>query len=206
MNIELLEKQLIELMPQIPYVVDQVGAAMKWVKEVQDEGDYYNTISYAIEVAKYVQKVSNPNFYKVHLVISALLMDIDKPFEDERFKIFDSASKSVENALRTIKLDEGNLETYGCFKAMNIHTTQLAQKDEDLFVVYMLALLEDLKDISKGMKEVGAKSPITPEDYVKVMGYDLVLSNLRMANLSLLNDSREVVNTIDIMLNNDFKY
>ena len=97
MNIEQLEKALIESVPQIPYVVDQIGFAMKWAKEAQDEGTYYNTIAHALEVAKYVHAVSEANFYKVHLVIGALLMDIDNPVADERFKPFDSASKSVEN-------------------------------------------------------------------------------------------------------------
>ena len=206
MNIEQLEKALIESVPQIPYVVDQVGHAMKWAKEAQDEGTYYNTIAYALEVAKYVHTVSETNFYKVHLVIGALLMDIDNPVADERFKPFDSASKSVENTLQTLKVNEKTVEDYGCFKAMTMHVVQLAHKDEDCFVIYMLAMLKDLEDISRGMKEVGAKSPITAEDYVKVLGYDLVMANIRMSNLSLLNTTREVLNNITIKLNNDFKY
>ena len=87
-----------------------------------------------------------------------------------------------------------------------MHVVQLARKDEDCFVIYMLAMLKDLEDISRGMKEVGAKSPITAEDYVKVLGYDLVMANIRMSNLSLLNTTREVLNNITIKLNNDFKY
>ena len=206
MNIEQLEKALIESVPQIPYVVDQIGFAMKWAKEAQDEGTYYNTIVHALEVAKYVHTVSETNFYKVHLVIGALLIDIDNPVTDERFKPFDSASKSVENTLQTLKVDEKAVEDYGCFKAMTMHVVQLAHKDEDCFVIYMLAMLKDLEDISRGMKEVGAKSPITAEDYVKVLGYDLVMANIRMSNLSLLNTTREVLNNITIKLNNDFKY
>ena len=206
MNIEQLEKALIESVPQIPYVVDQIGFAMKWAKEAQDEGTYYNTIAHALEVAKYVHAVSEANFYKVHLVIGALLMDIDNPVADERFKPFDSASKSVENTLQTLKVNEKTVEDYGCFKAMTMHVVQLAHKDEDCFVIYMLAMLKDLEDISRGMKEVGAKSPITAEDYVKVLGYDLVMANIRMSNLSLLNTTREVLNNITIKLNNDFKY
>ena len=206
MNIEQLEKALIESVPQIPYVVDQIGFAMKWAKEAQDEGTYYNTIAHALEVAKYVHTVSEANLYKVHLVIGASLMDIDNPVTDERFKPFDSASKSVEKTLQTLKVNEKAVEDYGCFKAMTMHVVQLARKDEDCFVIYMMAMLKDLEDISRGMKEVGAKAPITAEDYVKVLGYDLVMANIRMSNLSLLNTTREVLNNITIKLNNDFKY
>lgn len=203
---KLLEKSIIEQLPQIPFVIDQVGAAMKWVKEVKDEGEYIKTLKLTLDVAEYATKVSDVNFYRTHLVIGALLMDIDDAVNSPNFEIFKSASNSVEKTLKLLRADTKVVEERGCFKALILHLIELAKTNEDCLVVLLYSILADLKDILDGMKKAGVKTPITAEDYISVLGYAFMLTNVRMADPKLLDSTREVLNKIDIVLSNDFNY
>ena len=87
-NIEKLEKSLYEILPQIPYVIDQVGDALKWVKEECKEGEYYKILSTAYEVSQFVADISNPNFFKTHLVLASILSNIKDVTQDEKFEKF----------------------------------------------------------------------------------------------------------------------
>lgn len=205
-NTEILEKGIIEKLPQIPFVVDQVGHAMSWAKEVYDENNYYKILEFALDVAEYAAKVSEPNFFKTHLVIAALLIDIEEAEKDSKFEIFKSTSNAIEKAVQAVKVDPKLSDERGCFKAISIHAVNLAKESQEYFSVVLYNMLSDLKDIVKGMKEVNVKAPITVEDYVKVLGYSFVMQNIRLANLNLLNETREVINKIEILLNNDLNY
>lgn len=203
-EVELIEKDIISKLPQVPYVIDQVGAAIKWVKEVNTEGDYYKTISFASNVTDFVCSISNTNFFKTHLVIGALLMDIEKPMEDSRFEVFKTASQSVEKTLENLIINSKLGEERGCFNALSIHLVQLANKDNDCFCVSLMSILSDLNEILTGMKEAEVKAPITSADYIKVLGYAYTMQNIRMANLTLNNKASEILNKISIILNKDF--
>ena len=201
---ELIEKDIISKLPQVPYIIDQVGAAMKWVKEVNTEGDYYKTLSFVSEVTNFVCSVSNPNFFKVHLVLGALLMDIENAKEDSRFEIFKTASQSVEKTLENLIINKKLGEERGCFNALSMHLVQLEKKDNDCFCISLMSILSDLNEILTGMKEAKVKAPITPSDYIKVLGYAYAMQNVRMANLTLNNKASEILNKISIILNKEF--
>ena len=205
-NKELLEREIREILPQIPYVIDQVGAAMDWVKSEQDEGSYIRTLQFVRDVAKFTTKISNPNFYKTHLVVAALLMDLDNPVQNEKFSAFKSASNSVENSLNSLRIDPKLSEDRGCFKAVTIHVSQVARKSQELFTILMYSILHELKEIIGGMEEAGVKTPITAADYIKILGYAGVMANLRMANLEYSDATRSVVNEIEVLLNNKVNY
>ena len=205
-NIELLEREIREILPQIPYVIDQVGAAMDWVKSEQDEGSYIKTLQFVRDVAAFTTKVSNPNFYKTHLVIAALLMDLDNPLHNEKFNVFKSASNSVENSLNELRIDPKLSEERGCFKSVTIHVSQVARKSQELFTILMYNILHELEEIIGGMEEAGVKTPITAADYIKVLGYAGVMANLRMSNLEYSDVTRSVVNKIEVLLNNKINY
>ena len=203
---ELFEKDIISKLPQVPYVIDQVGAAIEWAKEVHTEGDYHKNIKFASEVTDFACSISEPNFFKVHLVVGALLMDIENAAQDPKFEIFKTASKSVEKTLDKLVINKDLAETRGCFNALSIHLVQLAQKDEECFCVSLMSILNDLKEIASGMKEAEVKAPITPSDYIKVLGYAFVVQNIKLANLSLSNKVKDIFNRVNISLNNDFIY
>lgn len=200
-NVEIMEKGILEKLPQIPFIVDQVGYAMKWAKEVYDEGAYYKNIEFTLDVAEYATKISQPNFYKTYLIIGALLMDIPGAINDTKFEMFKSTSNSVENILNNIIMDPKTNEEYGCFKSVSLHIAKLARTNQEYLAVFLLGILSDLKEIVKGMEDVKVKAPITTEDFIKVLGYAFVMQNLRGANLNLLNEVREILNKIDIILN-----
>lgn len=205
-KIELLRKAIIEELPQIPYVIDQVDDAINWSIESHDEGVIIKTLEATVDVAKYIREISDTNFYKTQYVIASLIGDIPNVLEDERFARFKTASGIVEKAINEIKMEEGLVESRGCFNALNIHLTRLARINEDSFVVALYGILHDLKDVVKGLKETGEKKPITPQDYITVLGYAYVMTNLRMAGLQLLEKTQLVINEISVILNSDVIY
>lgn len=206
MQIENLKKGIINELPQIPFIIDQVGDAIAWAEEVLNEGELIKTLKVANTVANWVATISDPNFYKTHLVIASILADIPDAMSNERFLKFDSLSKSVENTLQSIKVNSEETKSRGCFNALTIHLVQLARKDEEALAIMLYKVLNDLEELIVGIKSVEVKTPITPEDYVTVLGYALVMANIRMSNLSLLNYNQELLNQINIILNNDVIY
>lgn len=202
MTAELLEKSILELVPPVPYVVDQVDAAMKWVKEEKEEGEYLKALRTALKVAEYAAKVSNPNFYKTHLIVASLLSNVADPINNEKFKIFDTASKSVEKALKSITIDPKLQEEKGCFKALILQIVPLLKVEQDYVVIMLCGILEDLEEISRVMHKAGVKSPITREDYVILLGYSMVITSLYQSKQNILNDTATVLNDIQIILNN----
>lgn len=206
MNIEVLKRGIMDELPQIPFIIDQVGEAVAWAEEVLEEGALIKTLETAGKIAKWVATISDLNFYKVHLVIASILADIPDAMNNERFNKFDSASKSVENVLQNIVVPKEDTETRGCFNALTVHLVQLSKKNEEALAVMLHKVLADLEELTTGIKAAGVKTPITPQDYVTVLGYALVIANIRMSNLSLLNYNRELINNISIILNNDVIY
>lgn len=205
-QLDLMEKEILEKLPQVPIVIDQVGHAIKWVREVEDEGKALSTLRFTKMVQEYVSTISDKMFYKTHLVIGALLFDINNVFEDERFNVFKTASGEVERVLRTLKLDEKFQEEKGCFKALSLQLAKMAKEDEECFCVSLLSILNDLQDISRGMKEVGVKTPITPADYIKVLGYSYAISGISKIHFNILDTTGSVLNKVYIELNESFNF
>ena len=94
-----LENSIIEGLPQIPYIIDQVGAALKWAHEELKEAEYEELLRVVLDVANYTKEVSEPNFYKTHLIIASVLSALKNPKENKKFEVFDTASKAVERTL-----------------------------------------------------------------------------------------------------------
>lgn len=205
-QIQNLKRAIMEEVPQVPFVQDQVGFALKLCIEYHREGEVVKLLEAALSVAKYIKEISEPNFYKTHLLVASLIGDIPDILEDERFKIFQTASQSVEKAVKKVSIDNKLIEERGCFNAITMHLTQLAKEDEECLTVMLYGILYDLKEVIDGMKKANVKTPITPQDYITIMGYAYVMANLRMAKLSLLNTTKEVINEIEIMLNSDVIY
>lgn len=201
-----LEESIIQELPQIPYVIDQVGEALQWAKEAFNEGEYNRTLKLAYDVMKFTKSISDPNFFKTHYVISTILSNIEKVKEDERFAKFDSASKAVEKTLDAITISPQALEENGCFKSIMLHLIPLAKENMELFTIGLIGIKHALSDISEGFKKAEVKSPITGNDYITILGYALVIANIRMANLHMPNYAYEVYNEISVILNNDLNY
>jgi hypothetical protein len=204
--VDLLKRDILAEVPQVPYVLDQVGHAIDWCIEANDEGSVVKVLKTSLDVAKYAKSISEPNFYKTHLLIASLIGDIDNVKEDAKFEMYNTASGIVAKTIDEIIIDKNLIETRGCFNALSIWLTNLARTNEESFVVMLYGILNDLKESIEGLKAVNEKAPITPEDYVQILGDAYVLSNLRMSNLSLLDSTREIINQISIILNNDVIY
>ena len=201
-----LRDSIIQELPQIPYVIDQVGEALDWAKEELDEGNYNKVLKLTYEVVEFVRRTSNPNFFKVHYVVAAILSNLESAKSNEKFAKFDSASKAVEKAVDSLVVDPNSIEKMGCFKTLMLHLIPLAKENMDLFTISLIGIKLTLLDILDGTKDVEVKSPITANDYITILGYALVMSNIRMANLEMSNEAYKVYNEITIMLNNDLNY
>lgn len=201
-----LEKSIIEQLPQIPYVIDQISEALTWAKESLDEGDYNSLLELTYDVTEFTKKVSDPNFFKTHYVIATILSSIEDVKKNERFSKFDSASKAVEKTLDSITVLPKDVEDKGCFKATLIHLIPLAKANMDLFTINLIGIKHDLEKIRKGTQGASVNSPITADDYIIILGYALIMANIRMANLTLTNEAYQVYNDISVMLNNELKY
>ena len=201
-----LEKSIIEQLPQIPYVIDQVSEALTWAKESLDEGDYNSLLELTYDVTEFTKRVSDPNFFKTHYVIATILSSIEDVKKNERFSKFDSASKAVEKTLDSITVLPKDVEDKGCFKATLMHLIPLAKTNMDLFTINLIGIKHDLEKIRKGTQDASVNSPITADDYIIILGYALIMANIRMANLTLTNEAYQVYNDISVMLNNELKY
>lgn len=204
-----LEKSIIEQLPQIPYVIDQVSEALTWAKESLDEGDYNSLLELTYEVVEFTKRVSDPNFFKTHYVIATILSGIESTENiknDKKFSKFDSASKAVEKTLDSITVLPKDVEDKGCFKATLMHLIPLAKTNMDLFTINLIGVKHDLEKIRKGAQGASVNSPITADDYIIILGYALIMANIRMANLTLTNEAYQVYNEISVILNNELKY
>ena len=205
-KVQILKKTIMGEVPQVPFILDQVGFALKISTEYHKEGEIVKALESALDVAKYIKGISEPNFYKTHLLIASLIGDIPNITEDERFSIFKTASQSVEKAIKKVSIDEELIKERGCFNTITMHLTKLAKEDEECMTVMLYGILHDLKGIIQGMKKAEVKTPITPQDYITIMGYAYVMANLRMAKLNLLFTTKDVINQIEIILNTDVIY
>lgn len=201
-----MENNIYENLPQIPYVVDQVSDALKWAKEVLKESEYEHMLRVVTDVSAYAKKISVPEFFKTHLVVASILLAIPDAKKDERFKRFDTASKAVEKALDALEVPKEKIKERGCFKAIALTLIPLANVNEEYFTIALTGVKHDLLDILEGMKPAGVKDPITSQDYVVILGYALLMANIRMSNLNLGNDAYKVYNDIEILLNSEFNY
>lgn len=205
-KINLLKKAIMAEAPQVPFVLDQIGAAIDWAIEGHEEGGIIKTLETALDVAKYVKSISEPNFYKTHLLITSLIGDIEGVLEDDKFKMYQTASGATEKAIKSIILDKGLIEKYGCFKALGIHLAQVYHINEEYLMLLLYGILHDLKDITAGLKQANVKAPITPQDYISVLGYAYAIQSFKISNFNLLNETKALINEISIILNNDVTY
>ena len=201
-----LEDSIIQELPQIPYVIDQVGEALNWAKETMNEGEYNKLLRVTFDIVEYTKSVSDPNFFKTHYVVASILSNIESAKTNERFSKFDSASKAVEKTLDALAIDPQSIEKNGCFKTLLLHLIPMAKDNMDLFAISLIAIKHALSDILTGIKSADVKSPITANDYITVLGYALIIANIRMANLSMSNEAYKIYNDISIMLNNELSY
>ena len=201
-----LKESIMEKLPQIPYVLDQVGEALAWACDVMDEGEFNLTLKITDEVAAYVAKISDPNFYKTHLVLASILSAIPDACAEKRFEAFITSSGATERAVRKLGMEKEEVEEKGCFRSLLLHLATVAAEDEHLFAVALIGIKNSLQEIVSGIKQAEVKTPITSADYITILGYAWVMANLRMANLKMLDSTYKIYNDILVILNNDVNY
>ena len=200
MNTDLLEKSILEKLPQIAFIIDQVGLAMKLAKQELSESDYNRVLKGTLNVAAYTSEVSESNFFKYHLIIASLLGDIPNILNDEKFEPFKTASGTTESTIEKTRVPEELIKERGCFKAISIHLVPLSRTNQDYFACVLCHILANLEDLTEGMKEADVKAPITPSDYVTILGYSFVVQNI-MSGAEIVGPTASIFNKIQILLN-----
>lgn len=205
-KISLLKKEILESLPQIPLIIDQVGAALDLVEKELDEGKVYRNFTDVLKVVEFTKAISEPKFFKTHLVVASALLSIPKVLEKEEFKLFDSASGAVRKAVEAVTVSDQLIEDKGCFKALTLNLASLAKENQEYLALALFAMLGDLQEIVKVNKVTKEKTPITPSDYITILGYMVAMNGLGTVKTDFLGRTKEIMNEIKILLNSEVKY
>lgn len=200
---EQLSKSIIEQLPQIPYIVDQVGLAIDKVFEKLQTEEALKVLEDTLSVIDYTLKVSQPQFFKTHLVLVSLLASISSKLSEEELSKFDTASGTFKQKFEQYRIDKSNVEKVGEYKATTMHLTNLAQNEQDLFTLSILNINSLLEKFLNMKQEVALDEDYKKMTQYTVMGYAVVEVNLRMIlnNINLLQPSRDAYNRFMILLN-----
>ena len=140
------------------------------------------------------------------MILGSLLSEIPEVLSNPKFERFDTASKATEKTIKSLTIDPKDIETYGQIRALLLKIIPLMNKDEECFALMLISIKHHLQEILKGMKPVKVKTPITPGDYAVVLGYALVMANIRMTRNGMLDRTHKIFNEIEILLNTEFNY
>lgn len=186
MSVEKLIKSIVALLPQNPFVTEQVGAAIDIAKKELTEEQLEKSLRVALEVTNFARETSSDNFFKYNLVIIALLKDVPNVESNKKFSLFETVANLVSNGLNSLKATEAE-SMRGNFKGELLKLARLAKENQDLFLVEIIALTDYLT-------EVISNESLSVEDELTVVGYAYVENNLRMSDLTLLNDVKKYYN------------
>jgi hypothetical protein len=180
MTVEKLIKSIVAELPQIPFVTEQVGAAIDLAKKELDEEQLEKTLRITLEVTNYARQTSSDNFFKFHLVVISLLRNIPNIQKNKRFSMFETVSNLVGNKLSLLEETETEIER-GKYKGEILKLIRLFNADQDLFLLEIITLIDELKPLT-------LKEELSVEELLDIVGYAYVENNLRMSQLALLND------------------
>lgn len=170
---QITKKMVMELLPQIPFVMDQVSNAVNYVEEHTPD-KLKDALALAYEVGKYAQKTSSEHYFKYDLIIMALLkhIGIDDLLKD---KIIEVGSK-VQQGLELLTITDDKLKEYGTAKATLNKLIEVYKTDKELLVVMFNELINTLEE---------AKEHLNKETILSIA---IVEANLRLNRLELNNN------------------
>ena len=132
------------LLPNSPFVVEQVGFALKFAQETGK--DLTDVLDQAILLTEYANKFSNPNFYAYRPIVCALLSVVD---DEDKLTMFATETNSVLTTLAEYKQFQAefnsNLKQACCSLAKAI------MNNSDVVVVcltYLIKAVEKGEEIS----------------------------------------------------------
>lgn len=138
---DVLVNSIMEYVPQVTFVVEQIGQAVNIAKAQYTEEELIETLERTVEVAKFAKEVSNSEaFYKYHLVVISLLVNIT---DESLLAKFETQSNSVINGIKALKVDESIIVKKGFVKANVLHLAKLYHENQDLFAMYMIMMTRD---------------------------------------------------------------
>jgi len=177
-------------LPQIDFVVDQVGAALALAADTLTESQFHRALRIATNVTKFAKETSEPQYFKYNLIITTLLKDVQNLEAHTGFKTFDTISNVVSKNIAELKTTEDE-KSRGFYKGEVLKLARLFNANQELFLVEVLTLTDDLQSLD-----------LEAEVHPYLLGCAFIDANLRMCNFELLSSVQTYYNKFMSVLEN----
>lgn len=152
--------------PQIPFIIDQVNAAINLAKEQAEPAKFDTALNVAVKCNEYASAHSEKDFFKYHLAVVALLAVVPKATELPEFANFIAQNTIVKDTLTEISKAKQYQAQYGEVKGATIYLANVAKENPAAFLIELYYTLEKVSKVT---------APVI----------DCIFTNLRMSNLDL---------------------
>lgn len=163
-------------LPQNPFIIDLIGKGIE-ISERYNIENFDFRLKLADKAVEFVSKISKPNFYKYHIILSVLLSGV--PAED--YEMLDTASGTVKESVELISKFEFN----DGYKDMWITLNEIAKKDTDLLYIALL-LMTGLAEVAIGDESIAGSYVLAGLAYLEV--------SLRKSAITIPNNQYELYN------------
>lgn len=196
LNIDGYVNSIMENVPQVPFVVEQIGQAINIAKVEYDDKKLVKILENTIEVSKYAKEESkSTQFFKYHLIVISLLKDIK---DMTKLKPFETQSNKIVNSIKLMQLDEKEINKKGFVRATALHLMQLFNLDQELFMISIIEIQQELDRLAM-VQNLGV------EEKLLINQIALIESILRSNRLALNNSIILKFNNLLTTLNKKFK-
>jgi len=189
---EKLIKSITGQLPQIPLVIDQVGAAIKLAEAELNEESFKKALESANVVVSYAKEVSAPLYFKFNLVIDALIKNIPDVKSKKGFKSLQTTSNIVSDDLSQLEQTSEESER-GYYKGEVLKLCRLIKENVDLFLV-------ELADMHTNLKELKGEEILGGTDLEEALGLSFIFANIRMGDYIFPNSMQPYYNKFVIDL------
>lgn len=177
-------------LPQIDFVVDQVGAALALAADTLTERQFHRALRIAVNVTKFAKETSEPQYFKYNLIITALLKDVQNLSSHAGFKTFDTTSNIVGKNIEALKTTEDE-KARGYYKGGVLKLARLFNLNQELFLIEVLSLTDDLEALD-----------LVADVHPFLLGCAFMNANFRMCNFELLSSVQIYYNKFMSILEN----
>lgn len=196
---DMLINSIMEYVPQVTFVLEQIGQAINIAKENYSEAELEEVLKVTVKVAKYAKEVSNSEaFFKYHLIVISLLQNIE---DMSKLSMFETQSNKVINGIQALNTSEEDVKAKGWVRATVLQLANLYNTDQDLFAVSMLSMQEILDKIATSY---ATTKVLTNEENIAVLRLALVEQTIRMNKYQYLAPVSAIMNNILVTLNKKF--
>lgn len=193
---DVLINSIMEYVPQVTFVIEQIGQALNIAKANYSETELEEILTVTVDVAKYAKEVSNSEaFFKYHLIVISLLQNIN---DMSKLSMFETQSNTVINGIQAIKPDVEQIKAKGFVKATVVKLAKLFKENQDLFALEILNTQMVLNNLITNYNKTRTW---TNEELILLMQIAMIEQTIRMNKFTYLSPVANIVNNLLITLN-----